>query len=130
MLLIKKKTFIFWKHVQNILRMCFSTGHFPIGVQLLICLNWFERERETSVCCFTYLCTHWLLLICTCTRNQTCNLGIWGQRSNQLSYPARPNGVLLLMAWKRTLYSIPLFVLSSEWFSQALRKIDTLWYVP
>ena len=24
-----------------------------------------ERERkETSICCPTYLCTHWLLLVC------------------------------------------------------------------
>ena len=36
-----------------------------------------EREREASVCCCTYLCTHWLLL------------GVSGPCSNPLSYPAR-----------------------------------------
>ena len=26
-----------------------------------------ERERETSICCSTYLCTHWLILVCALT---------------------------------------------------------------
>ena len=26
------------------------------------------RERETLICCFTYLFIHWLILICTLTR--------------------------------------------------------------
>ena len=51
-----------------------------------------ERERETEkhwFFCSTYLCIHWLLPVCSLTRDQTCNLGIsrWG--SNQLSYLAR-----------------------------------------
>ena len=32
------------------------------------------RERETSVCCSTYSCTHWLILVCVLTRDQTHNL--------------------------------------------------------
>ena len=48
-----------------------------------------ERERETSICCSTYLCIHWLILVCTLTRDRTHNLDAWGQCSNQLSYMAR-----------------------------------------
>ena len=32
---------------------------------------WFFRKRGTSICCFTYLCIHWLILICALTRDQT-----------------------------------------------------------
>lgn len=46
-------------------------------------------EREISNCCFTHLHSHWLCLVCPLTGDQTCNLGIWRQYSNQLSYPAR-----------------------------------------
>ena len=30
-----------------------------------------ERERETSICCSTYFCIHWLILACALTRDQT-----------------------------------------------------------
>ena len=53
-------------------------------------IDWFwEREKETSVCYSTYLCVHWLFGVCVLTRDWTCNFGISGQCSNQLSYPAR-----------------------------------------
>ena len=48
-----------------------------------------EKEGETLICCSTYSCIHWLLLVCSLTRDQTYNLGISGQYSNQLSYLAR-----------------------------------------
>ena len=48
-----------------------------------------EREREREICCSTYLCIHWLLLVCSLTWDLTHNLGIWGWHSNCLSYPAR-----------------------------------------
>ena len=48
-----------------------------------------ERERETSICCPTYLCTDWLILACALTRVWTCILGASGWCSNQLSYQAR-----------------------------------------
>ena len=48
-----------------------------------------EREKKRSSCCSIYLCTHWLLFICALTRDQTHNLGLSGQHSNQQSYPAR-----------------------------------------
>ena len=35
-----------------------------------------ESVRETSICCFTYLSNHWLILVCALTRDQTHNLGI------------------------------------------------------
>ena len=40
-----------------------------------------EREKHR--------CIHWLILICSLTRDGTWNLGILGQCSNQLSYLAR-----------------------------------------
>ena len=55
----------------------------------------FERERETSIRCSTYLHIHWLLLICALTGDQTCNRGVSGRRSNQLSYPARASTLFL-----------------------------------
>ena len=48
-----------------------------------------EEERETSTCCSTYVCIHWLLIVCALTGDQTHNLSVLGQRSNKLSYPAR-----------------------------------------
>ena len=49
----------------------------------------FERkrkagEREISTCCSTYLCIHWLILVCPLTGDQTCNLGESGWRSTEL----------------------------------------------
>ena len=34
-----------------------------------------ERQRETLICCSTYFCIHWLILVCALTRDQTLNLG-------------------------------------------------------
>ena len=44
---------------------------------------------KTLICCFTYLCIHWLLLVCALARVWTHNLGVLGWHSNQLSYPAK-----------------------------------------
>ena len=52
-----------------------------------------EGERETLICCSTYLCTHWSIL----TGDRTHNLGVLGRCSNQLSYPARQNYSHFLM---------------------------------
>ena len=53
-----------------------------------------ERERKEGrekhrFCCPTYLCLHWLLLLCALTGDKTRNTGASGRCSNQLSYPAR-----------------------------------------
>ena len=48
-----------------------------------------QTDRQTSICCSTYLCLYWLILVCALTRDQTHNLGVSRQCSNQLSYPAR-----------------------------------------
>ena len=48
-----------------------------------------ERETETLICCCTYLCVHWLILVCALTGDQTHNFGILGACSNQLNYLAR-----------------------------------------
>ena len=67
----------------------------------LIFIYWFERERgrqrrerKTSICSI-YLCIHWLILVCALTRDQTCDLGVLGRCSNQLSYPARARNWVL-----------------------------------
>ena len=46
--------------------------------------------------CSTYLCIHWLILVCALTRDQTHNLGVSVQCYNQLSYSARTYTCLLL----------------------------------
>ena len=46
-----------------------------------------ERERETSICCYTYACIHQILAR-TLAGDQTCNPSVWRQLSNQLSYLA------------------------------------------
>ena len=48
------------------------------------------------MCCSTYLCIHWLILVCVLTRDQTHNLGTLGRCSNHLSYPARAVNYLKL----------------------------------
>ena len=47
-----------------------------------------ERERE-MICCSTYLCIHWLILVGALTRDGTHNLGVLRGCSNQLTCPAR-----------------------------------------
>ena len=37
-----------------------------------------ERDRETSICCSTGLCVHWLILVCALTGDRTPNLGVSG----------------------------------------------------
>ena len=68
-------------------------------------IDWFlERgtegggERNIDVL-FTYLCTHWLVLVCALTRDRTLNLGVSGRRSNQLSYWARALCIKLLSTY-------------------------------
>ena len=46
------------------------------------------REKETPVC-FPYSCIHWLILVCSLTRDWTHNLGLPGRLCNHLSYQAR-----------------------------------------
>ena len=52
------------------------------------------REKRTSVCNSNSWHIHWLLLICTLTGDWTCNLGVLGQYSNQLSSLARTTVLL------------------------------------
>ena len=61
-----------------------------------------ERERERhflskKYCCSTYLCIHWLILVCALMGDQTCNLGVSGWCSNQLSYLARAETYIILL---------------------------------
>ena len=43
---------------------------------------------ETSVCGSTYLCIHWLIVVCVLIDDRTHNLGVLEHRCNQLGYPA------------------------------------------
>ena len=53
----------------------------------LFFIYWFERE--TFICCSTYLCIHWLILVYALNGDWTHNLDVFGGCSNQLNYPAR-----------------------------------------
>ena len=48
-----------------------------------------ERRRRNTDLLSTYLCTHWLILVCALTGDQNHNVGVSGQRSNPLCYPTR-----------------------------------------
>ena len=56
-----------------------------------------EREKEILICCSTYLCIHWLILVCAPTRDRTHNRGVLGRNSNQMSYPARAKAYYLVI---------------------------------
>ena len=61
------------------------------------------RERETLICCFTYLSIHWLILVCAPTGDRTLKLGYMGWSSNQLTCPARAGSLL-----SYSLFSFPI----------------------
>ena len=82
-----------------------------------------ERERASapSICCSTYICTRWLLLVCALTGGRTCNQGVLGFCSNQLSSLARALLNIFiqthppsLVLW-RDFYSPLSFRVSSQW---------------
>ena len=54
-----------------------------------------RRKRETLICCSTYLCIHWLILVRALTGDGTCNVGGSGWCSDQLNYPARTEGLFV-----------------------------------
>ena len=56
--------------------------------QLKFWIFFFNFEKRLTRCS-TYLCIHWLLLVCALTWHKTSKLGISGGRSNQLSYPTQ-----------------------------------------
>ena len=101
---------LFWEFICTCVLGIFFFFYWLFGFSKIICrpfllqcfcnINWFcrgrERETETLICCFTYLCVHWLILVCALPRDQTCNLGILEWYSNQLSYPARPRYFLIV----------------------------------
>lgn len=53
--------------------------HFPRALEHV------RKARETSVCCSTRSCIHWLTLPRALTTGRTRNLGGWGMIANQLS---------------------------------------------
>ena len=74
-------------------------------------IDWFfrERKRETSICCSTYLCIHWLILTCALTGDQTHNLGVSGC-SNWATWPVCEDSFirsLALLSWSNCLPKVP-----------------------
>ena len=61
-----------------------------------------HRQRETLICCFTYLLIFWLILVCALNGDQTCNLGILGWCSNQLRYLAKASCPFKNLVWVPT----------------------------
>ena len=64
--------------------------HNFISFLTFLCIDFRERERKGKrererIGCFIYLCTHWLILVCSLMGDQTRNLGLSGWCSNQLS---------------------------------------------
>ena len=64
-----------------------SSRRLPGFLFLIDLFFFFEKER--NICCYTYLCLNWLILISALTGDRTHNFGVSGQCSNQLNYPAR-----------------------------------------
>ena len=52
-------------------------------------VDFIQKGRETSICCSTHLCIHWLILSCALTQDWTHNFGVLGGCSYQMSYLAR-----------------------------------------
>ena len=60
-----------------------------------------ETHTHTSICCSTYLCIYWLILVCALTRDQTHNLGISGQCSKTTELPGQgPSQSILNKAFR------------------------------
>ena len=67
---------------------------FLFSIKFYLLMRGIERERgrEREICCSIYLRIHWLILVCAMLGDQTCNLGVWGWCSSQLSSLARAAG--------------------------------------
>ena len=77
-----------WRQ-QSIMVNSTDPGATPLG------FNFFSfvliLERETLNCCSIYLCIHWLILVCTLTRDQTYNIGLSKHASTKLAtWPRQP----------------------------------------
>ena len=62
---------------------------------------WFEREtdRQTSICCSTYLCIHWLILVCALTGFRIHNFGISGWCSDNWTTQPGPIHCVFFWVW-------------------------------
>ena len=52
----------------------FPTHHDRVLLEVFFLFFFFEGERNIN----TYLCIHWLILVCALTRDKTHNLALWG----------------------------------------------------
>ena len=89
----------------------FQSSKMLILTNLLVFLKifsyWLIFEKEgvrRNIDLFFHLVVHSLVdSLCALTENRTCNRGIWGWRSNQLSCQARATNLLLfsLVLWEK-----------------------------
>ena len=90
----------------------------------------FKRERETSICCSTYLCIHWLLLICALPGDWTRNFGVSGMMLQLTELPGQSlEAVFNQMhdSWCLPVWW-PLTVPSWRWCFLSVKQVDTtLW---
>ena len=69
--------------------------------ELTLCfVGWlFIDFRETSICCSSYRCIRWLILVCALTGEGTHNLGMLWRCSNQPPcFPGQGEWVVILMS--------------------------------
>ena len=77
----------FWSLFQTIflLLLLLLLSLHPFFFKILLIYSKLGKERKTLICCSTYWCIHWFILVCALTGDRTHNLGIAGLHSNQLS---------------------------------------------
>ena len=82
-----------------------------------------DAEREKPICFSLYLCIYCLILVCALTEDWTCNLGVWGWCSNQLSCPAKTHSDFYLsyFQWYQFQYKYDFY--SFSLFSYVLRYL-------
>ena len=59
-----------------------------------------ERGKKTSVCCFTYLCIHWLILVTCPDQDWPATLVNWDDAlTNWATQPGQPSFLIKGLKW-------------------------------
>ena len=65
-----------------IISKCFYNFYFFFKTDIMYTvIYWLYFWEGGEICCFTYLCIHWFILVCDLSGDWTHNLGVSGQRS-------------------------------------------------